>query len=107
MILYQENENIEFFGKMTIEGTFYRITPVNDHSAFYDLELLYEIGGKNPRKEFKVVAYGLRLNNAINAIIRYGINNKYKDEVITFKQYVEEFNKQKQDLESQFREYSR
>lgn len=91
---------------MIIEGSFYRITPVNDHSAFYDLELLYEIGGKNPRKEFKSVAYGLRLNNAINAIIRYGINNKYKDEVITFKQYVEEFNKQKQDLESQFREYS-
>lgn len=106
MILYQEKENIEFFGKMTIEGTFYRVTPVNDHSAFFDLELLYEIGGKNPRKEFKSVAYGLRLDSIINAIIRFGINNKYKDEVITFKQYVDEFTKQKQDLESQFEIYS-
>lgn len=90
---------------MIIEGPFYRITPVNDHSAFFDLELLYEIGGKNPRKEFKTVAYGLRMNNVINAIVRFGIHNKYKDEVINFKQYVDEFTKQKQDLESQFQDY--
>lgn len=92
---------------MVIEGSFYRVTPVNDHSAFFDLELLYEIGGKNPRKEFKAVAYGLRLDSAINAIIRYGINNKYKDEVITFKQYVDEYKKQREQIMSQFGECSK
>lgn len=92
---------------MVIEGSFYRVTPVNDHSAFFDLELLYEIGGKNPRKEFKAVAYGLRLDSVINDIIRYGINNKYKDEVITFKQYVDEYKKQREQIMSQFEECSK
>ena len=38
---------------MEIVGDFYKLTPVNEHSTKFDLELLYEIGGKNPRKEFK------------------------------------------------------
>lgn len=85
---------------MTIEGSFYRIIPVNEYSAFFDLELLHEIGGKNPRQEFKPVAYGLKLDHALNAIIRFAINKKYKDEVITFKQYVDEFRKQKDEIMS-------
>lgn len=91
---------------MVIEGSFYKLTPVNDHSAFFDLELLYEIGGKNPRKEFKIASYGVTLDRAINAIVRFAINNKYKNEVITLKQYLDEFNEQKKDIVSAFRSYS-
>ena len=96
-ILRIMNESITLFG-MVIEGDFYRITPVNEYSAFFDLELLHEIGGKNPRKEFKPVAYGLKLDHAINAVIRFAINNKYKDQVITLKDYVNEFKKQKENI---------
>lgn len=76
---------------MIIEGEFYRIIPVNEYSNFYDLELLYEIKGKNPRKEYKNVGYGKTLESAIQSIIQYYLSNKFENEVITLKTYLDEY----------------
>lgn len=88
---------------MTIQGSFYRLTPINEHSLRYDLELLYDIGGKNPRKEFKVAAYGVSMENAITRAITFAVNKKLGEEVVTLKQfldvYKEETNKIKKELE--------
>lgn len=87
---------------MIIQGKFYRLTPINEHSPKYDLELLYSIGGKNPREEFKVVAYGISMESAFERIIHYTINKKLGEEVITLKQffnvYKEESNKIREEL---------
>ena len=85
-----------------IKGDIYRLTPINEHSPKYDLELLYSIGGKNPREEFKVVAYGISMESAFERIIHYAINKKLGEEVITLKQffndYKEESNKIQEEL---------
>lgn len=87
---------------MIIEGSFYRLTPVNDSSLRFDLELLYDIGGKNPRKEFKTEGYGYTLETALKKCCSYAINRKFgKDEVITLKRYLDEFKKAKKEIESQ------
>ena len=87
---------------MIIQGEFYRLTPINEYSPKYDLELLYSIGGKNPREEFKVVAYGISMESAFGRIIHYAINKKLGEEVITLKQffnaYKEESNKIREEL---------
>lgn len=87
---------------MIIQGEFYRLTPINEHSPKYDLELLYSIGGKNPREEFKVVAYGISMESAFGRIIHYAINKKLGEEVITLKQffnaYKEESDKIREEL---------
>lgn len=87
---------------MIIEGPFYRLTPINDSSLYFDLELLYDIGGKNPRKEFKIAGYGLVLEYAIRKCIHYAARKKFeKDEVITLKRYLDEFKKAKEEIEYQ------
>ena len=53
---------------MVIEGSFYRMTPVNEHSTLFDLELLYDIKGKNPRQEFKLAGYGMPLMTCLRKI---------------------------------------
>lgn len=74
---------------MIIEGEFYRLTPIDDHCFRFDLELLYNIGGKNPRKEFKNSGYGMTLDNCIKAISAHAVYGKYdKEEIITLKQYL-------------------
>ena len=87
---------------MVIEGSFYKITPINEYSQFFDLELLHEIGGKNPRKEFKHVAYGISLERAIKIITMYNVNQRHKQDVINLEQflnsYKEEINQIKQVL---------
>lgn len=87
---------------MTIQGDIYRLTPINEHSPKYDLELLYSIGGKNPREEFKVVAYGISMESAFKRIIHYALSKKLGEEVVTLKQffnaYKEESNKIREEL---------
>lgn len=79
---------------MIIEGSFYRLTPISDSSPRFDLELLYDIGGKNPRKEFKIEGYGYPLEIALDRCCRYAISKKFgKDEIITLKEYLDEFKK--------------
>ena len=48
---------------MIIEEKDFRLTPVNDSSPMFDLELLHIVKpkGGEPREEFKVAGYGLAL----------------------------------------------
>lgn len=84
---------------MIIQGEFFQITPVNEHSLQFDLKLLYEIKGKNPRKEYKDAGYGLTLDAAIRKCIQYAISKKY--EVLSLKEYVDEFKKMQKEFEHQ------
>lgn len=90
---------------MTIEGSFYKLYPCNEYSLNFDLELLYDIGGKNPRKEYKNVGYGYTLEGAIKAIVMYAINKKYGDEAIPLKQFLDEFKKEVYNLRSELRDF--
>ena len=84
---------------MTIEGPFYRLTPISESSPRFDLELLYDIGGKNPRKEFKVEGYGYPLEAALERCCRFAVSKKFdKDKILTLKQYIDEFKKAKEDI---------
>lgn len=87
---------------MIIQGEFYRLTPINEHSPKYDLELLHDIGGKNPRQEFKVVAYGVSLERALESTILFATNKKLGEEVVSLKEflnaYKEESNKIRREL---------
>lgn len=87
---------------MIIQGEFYRLTPINEHSPKYDLELLHDIGGKNPRQEFKVVAYGVSLERALKSTILFATNKKLGEEVVSLKEflnaYKEESNKIRREL---------
>ena len=81
---------------MIIQGDFYQLTPVNEHSLLFDLKLLYKIGGKNPREEYKDAGYGLSLESAIKKCIQYALNNKY--EVLSLKEYLDEFQKMQKEF---------
>lgn len=76
---------------MIIEGSFYKITPVDECSNLYDLEFLYEVGGKNPHSEFKVAGYGMPFLTVLKSIVRRSLNNKYGDEVIDLPTYIKEY----------------
>lgn len=76
---------------MIIEGDFYKITPVDECSQFYDLELLYEIKGKNPRSEFKVAGYGMPFNSILKSIIRYALYRKFKDQSVSLQEYIKAY----------------
>lgn len=79
---------------MTIEEKDFRLISIDDSSIKYDLELLYKIQpkGKEPRWEFKNVAYGISLDHALQKIIQYRISNKQN--VFSLKEYLEEFKKE-------------
>ncbi len=88
---------------MIIEGSFYRLTQISDSSPRFDLELLYDIGGKNPRKEFKVEGYGYPLETAIERCIYYATSKKFdKDKIVTLKEYLDEFKKTKEEIKHFF-----
>lgn len=76
---------------MVIQGEFFQLTPVSEHSLLWDLKLLYKVGGKNPREEFKDAGYGLTLTTAIKKCVQYALSNKF--EVLTLKEYLDEFQK--------------
>ena len=81
---------------MVIQGEFFKITPVSEHSLHYDLELLYEVKGKNPRKEYKNAGYGMPLETAIRKCIQYALSQKF--EVLTLREYLDEYKKIQKDL---------
>lgn len=74
---------------MIIQGEIYRLTPINEYSPKYDLELLHSIGGKNPRQEFKIVAYGISLESALNRTILFATNKRLGEEIVTLKQFLD------------------
>lgn len=81
---------------MVIQGEFFKMTPVSEHSLHYDLELLYEIKGKNPRQEYKNAGYGMPLETAIRKCIQYALSQKF--EVLTLREYLDEYKKIQKDL---------
>lgn len=88
---------------MVIEGKDFRLIP-SDTSPKFDLELLYTVNskGKEPRQEFKNVAYGICLDYAMKKIAHYRILNKHENEAITlltyFKEFIQELNSLKTNL---------
>ena len=77
---------------MIIEEQDFRLTPSsNVASDFWDLELLVNIKGTDPRQEFKNVGYGLPLISAIKRICNYRIQHRHKKEAITLAQYLKEY----------------
>lgn len=60
---------------MVIEEEDFRLTPVDEASIRFDLELLHTVnkGKSNERKEFKIYGYGLSLEKAIKSVIMYRI----------------------------------
>ena len=74
---------------MVIQGEFFQLTPVSEHSLLWDLKLLYKIGGKNPREEYKEAGYGLTLDTAIKKCINYALNQRFN--VLSLKEYLDEF----------------
>lgn len=74
---------------MVIQGEFFQLTSVSEHSLLWDLKLLYKIGGKNPREEYKEAGYGLTLDTAIKKCINYALNQKF--DVLSLKEYLDEF----------------
>ena len=76
---------------MTIEEKDFRLTPVNETSLKFDLELLYTVKpkGKEARQEFKNVAYGISLDHALKKIVQYRLSCKYN--TISLINYFKEF----------------
>lgn len=76
---------------MVIEEKDFRLTPVSESSPLFDLELLYTIRpkGKEPRQEFKNVAYGINLESALKRVIQYRLSCKY--DILSISTYLEEF----------------
>lgn len=82
---------------MEVRGDFYKLTSIDDNSPFWDLELLKTINSKTkPRTEFVNAGYGMTLESAINRIIQFAINNKYKE--TDLKTYLEEYKKLKDEI---------
>lgn len=81
---------------MIIEEKDFRLTPVDDSSPMFDLDLLYVIKpkGKESRLEFKNAGYGLSLQNAIKKVAHYRVTCNHKDEAVTLLAYFEEFKKE-------------
>lgn len=85
---------------MVIQGDFFQLIPVNEHSTQFDLKLLYKIGGKNPREEYKDAGYALKLDTALQKCIQYAIQQKY--ETITLKEYLNEYKKMQKEFTTKF-----
>lgn len=78
---------------MTIKEKDFKLTPVNESSPMFDLELLHIVRpkGGEPREEFKIAGYGLPLEAVIKRIISFRIQSKRGDETISLKEYLEDY----------------
>lgn len=83
---------------MIIEENDFKLTPVSDSSPLFNLELLYTVNGKETRKEFKVVAYGITIEHAVKRIIQYRLSNKHDS--INLKTYFREFKNELDNIKS-------
>ena len=88
---------------MTLCGETFKLTPISEHSLKFDLELLHEVGGKNPRKEFKVVAYGLTLDHAIQKVIAYNTYKKLGEEA-ALKQFLDAYKEESDKIKREFKQ---
>jgi hypothetical protein len=85
---------------MVIQGDFFQLIPVNEHSTQFDLKLLCKIGGKNPREEYKDAGYALKLDTALQKCIQYALHQKY--DTITLKEYLNEYKKMQKEFTTKF-----
>lgn len=78
---------------MTIEEEDFRLTPSNEYSTKWDLELIHIVRpkGKEPRKEFKNAGYGLPLESALKRVIHYRLHNKHQEDAVRLKDYLAEY----------------
>lgn len=78
---------------MTIEDYDFKLEPVSDDSALWDLSFkkIVNKGKVNEREDFSSPLYGLPLNGAIRRIINHRIIAKHKEEVISMKTYFKEY----------------
>lgn len=85
---------------MIIEGTDYRLIPIDDSTPRFDLELLYKVKPRNgeERTEFKNVAYGVQLDAAIRRIAQYRVTNKIGELSIPLEKYFLEFKREIEEL---------
>lgn len=81
---------------MVIQEKDFILTPINDSTPKFDLELLYKVQakGKDPRMEFKTAAFGVSLEYAIKKIAQYRVSYKHEDEAISLKTYFEDFKRE-------------
>lgn len=78
---------------MVIEEQDFRLTPCNESSAMFDLELLYTVnkGKDNERTEFRISGYGLSLDSAIRKIAMSRMNQKYGEGTISLAEFLKGF----------------
>lgn len=88
---------------LEIHESDFKLKAIDEHTPRFDLELLYVIKarGKEPRKDFKLIAYGITLEYAIRKIAHYRIACKHKEEAITLKKYCKEFLEEVRSLTNQ------
>lgn len=87
---------------MEIREDDFILTPISDSSPQFDLELLYKVQpkGKEPRYEFKNVAYGINLDYAIRKIAHYRVTCNHREESINLLTYFREFKKELDSLKN-------
>lgn len=85
--------NVLLLDKMVIEEKDFRLIPINNNSVMFDLELLFVVKpkDKDPRLEFKNVAYGINLETALKKIAHYRVYNNNSENSITLANYLKEF----------------
>lgn len=78
---------------MVIEEHDFRLTPCNESSSVFDLELLYTVnkGKDNERTEFRISGYGLSLDSAIRKIVMSRMNQKYGEGTISLAEFLKGF----------------
>ena len=77
---------------MVIEEKDFRLTPINDCGDMFDLELLKTVnkGKETERQEFKVIAYGVRIDSALRYVANARIAEKHPGS-IDLKTYLQEY----------------
>lgn len=88
---------------MTIEEEDFKLS--SETGKFWDLELLEIIKpkGKPERHEFKIIGYGMTMDNCFKRIIHYRMSKS--KEVYTLKEYFDSFIRHKQELEYLLKDY--
>lgn len=74
----------------------FKLSPIDESSPFFDLELLYVVKprGGEPRLEFKNAGYGMSLESAIRKIAQYRVSCNHKDEAVRLQTYFSEYKKE-------------
>ena len=91
---------------MIIEGEDFRLTPINEYTTMYDLELLFTVKprGKEERQEFQNAGYGLPLDHAIHKIIQYRVNKKNSD-IITLETFIKSWKEESNKIYEIFKSF--